>query len=494
MSKRHSNGSSNYNNGNAVAPPQSDTAILLRRQMMAINSILSERAALAGGLGQQFGGKRDIYNAAGYPKNLAFADYDNKYERQEMAGRIVRLPAQWTWREPPTIRDGDEDNTEFLRVWNELTGVSVDNIADQKSIWHYLERADKISGIGRFGLLYIGLSDKSGEPKDPITSGLTLDDFLYLQPIDEGCVQNIVFDNASDSPRYGQPLRYSVRLDTPHYHTSSDSGGKTGKTVDVHWSRVIHIADDLKSDDVYGKPRLKGVFNLLNSLEKVTAGAGEAAWQLMQKGYVTTTKDGYSLDPGTGTGSSTAEITTSEIESFVHGLSRFLELEGVDFSVLGGEMTDPSGLVKTIVSLISGETGIPQRLLLGNEQGQLASGQDERNWGNVIESRQKNFAEPIILRPLISRLVYTGILPKPTSGGYRVEWPDTFKLNEIEESERDGNMGMAMGRMVQDAKMPLETFMREFYGWSDDQIAAMYAAKEREENFAFRDTVTGIEQ
>jgi len=478
---------------NGVMPP-SEKSIAIRRQMMAINSVLQSRSELAGGLGTQFGGKRDIYNAAGYPKNLTFEDCNDKYERQEIAGRIVRLPAQWTWREPPKLKDGDNEDSEFINAWNKLTSVDVSNIKDQKSIWHYLERVDKISGIGRFGLLFIGLSDNAGKFEDPIPDGnLTTEDFMYLQPLDEGCVMSIKFDNDPTSSRYNLPEMYSVSLDTANYHSKSDDDSKSGKTVQVHWSRIIHIADDLKSDDVYGKSRLKNVFNLLNVLEKVTAGAGESAWQLMNKGYIATTKDGFGLESGTGTGSATSEISTSELESFVHGLTRFLELEGMDVNVLGGEIVDPSGVIQTVISLISGETGIPQRLLLGNEQGQLASGQDERNWGNVIESRQATFAEPVILRTLISRLIFCGILPKPNSQNYTVEWADTFKMNELEESERNENEGIAMARAVESG-MPLETYLKEIKGWGDDKINAMYQAKERERNFEFGDNVTGIEQ
>lgn len=494
MSKRHSNGKSNYNNNREVAV-STDVATTFRRQIMVLNSALQSRANLAAGLGTQFNGKRDIYTAAGYPKTLDFDDYNDKYERQDIAGRIVSLPSEWTWREAPEIQDGDEDDTEFIKAWEELTTIDVKNIADQKTIWHYLQRADKVSGIGRFGLLLIGISDKGGELNKPIPDGgLSLEDFLYLQPLDEAAVTIDKLDNDPTSPRFNLPETYKIYIEDS-IQSSGDSGNRerSGNQQTVHWSRVIHIADDLKSDEIYGKPRLKGIFNLLNVLEKVTAGAGESAWQLMNKGYIASTKDGYSLDAGTSTGSSTSEITTDEVESFIHGLTRFLELEGMDVQVLGGEIVDPSGLVKTIITLISGETGIPQRLLLGNEQGQLASGQDERNWGSFILSRQKNFAEPIILRPLISRLIFTGILPEPTSGGYTVKWADTFKLNELEEAEVRQREASALADVV-NAGMPIETYLSEFLGWSEDQIDAMFAAKEREEMFEFRDTVTGVRQ
>lgn len=485
------------NETNGTSTTQSEQAIALRRSMMAINSVLQSRANLAGQLGTQFGGDRDVYASAGYPKTLDYEHYNNKYERQEIAGRIVRLPAQWTWREPPMLKDGDKGDTAFTDAWKTLTSIGVKDIADQKTIWHYLERADRVSGIGRFGMLLIGLSDKSGSSlANPIPSG-TLDDkdFLYLQPLDEGAVTIESLDKDQRSRRFNLPEFYKVYVESSvHADEITGRSAKTGKQERVHWSRVVHIADTLKTDEIYGKPRLKGVYNLLNVLEKVTAGSGEAAWLLMNKGYITSTKDGYTLAAGTETGDASSEVTTTEIQNFVHGLTRFLELEGVDVNVLGGEVVDPSGLINTIIALISGETGIPQRLLLGNEQGQLASSQDERNWGSYIQGRQKNFAEPIVLRPLISRLIFTGILPEPESGNYTVEWPDTFSLNELEKAEQNEKNGNAIADAVGRGGMPLETYLREFLNWSDDQVEAMYTAKEREMNLGFEDRITGIDQ
>jgi len=204
------------NETNGTSTTQSEQAIALRRSMMAINSVLQSRANLAGQLGTQFGGDRDVYASAGYPKTLDYEHYNNKYERQEIAGRIVRLPAQWTWREPPMLKDGDKGDTAFTDAWKTLTSIGVKDIADQKTIWHYLERADRVSGIGRFGMLLIGLSDKSGSSlANPIPSG-TLDDkdFLYLQPLDEGAVTIESLDKDQRSRRFNLPEFYKVYVES----------------------------------------------------------------------------------------------------------------------------------------------------------------------------------------------------------------------------------------------------------------------------------------
>ena len=66
----------------------------------------------------------------------------------------------------------------------------------------------------------------------------------------------------------------------------------------VHWSRVIHIAENAGGTGVYGLPRLQSVYNRLEDLLKIMAGSGESAWRLLYKGW--------SPPPKTATTSTTA--------------------------------------------------------------------------------------------------------------------------------------------------------------------------------------------
>jgi len=117
---------------------------------MKVLSYVAQRAGLAGALGQQFSGNRDLYDALGYKKVLRFRDYFAKYDRENIAGRIVDMPASASWRRTPTVKDGEEEdeNTEFEQAWGKLS--------DRLGIYHYLERADRLAGIGRFAVLVIG--------------------------------------------------------------------------------------------------------------------------------------------------------------------------------------------------------------------------------------------------------------------------------------------------------------------------------------------------
>lgn len=454
----------------------------LQEAIFAINRLYQSRAELATQLGKQYEGKRDVYKAAGYKKEIEFLDYDAKYTRQDIAGRVVDAPAIATWSEPPEIRDGDEGETPFTKMWEKLVNFNklVDSIDDQKSIWHFLTRIDMMSGIGRYGVLLVGINDGLDLDK-PLTKNTPFStspdtpkipaQFLYLSPYDEKAADINSVSNSPKSRRFNLPETYTISM-------SADLLNVDGPTIrqTVHWSRVIHVAEGLRNNEIFGTSRLEGIYNRLDDLEKILAASGEAAWRLAQKGIIASARKGKELTDDD-------DAHKSAVEDFVHDLTRYLEVEGMDITVLGGEIVDPTGIVKSFVSIISAETGIPQRMLLGSEAGHLASEQDERNWASRITTRQIEYAEPVILRPLISRLIYSGILPSPTSGGYQVIWPSVMKLSALEESERRGKEASALSAAVGPEKLPIETYLKEFLGWTDDQITVLFETRVKEMNF-----------
>lgn len=118
-----------------------NTGLALNEAALTVMSALSSRAQLAATLGKSFGGDRDLYQVLGYPLEISAQQYAAKYQRQDVAGKLVDLPARDTWRKPPLIKDGgDEAATKFTQAWGKLV--------DARRLWHYLERLDRLSGLG----------------------------------------------------------------------------------------------------------------------------------------------------------------------------------------------------------------------------------------------------------------------------------------------------------------------------------------------------------
>lgn len=401
----------------AVENASGAKAGLNAQEIVTLSSVLG-RAQLSRALrgGSQFNGARDMYETLGYKRNPTFDDFLEKYRRQDLAGKVVDLPPQDTWRKPPVIQDGAEDSSLDAPISPFLQGIKF--LVDQRRLWHYLMRVDKLAGIGRYGVLVIGTAGANSLSEPLAANSLSSpQDVIYLSVFSEKSATVQTLDRQPESQRFGLPELYTLAL------------GEGLGTANAHWSRTIHVADDLLEDDIYGMPRLERVLNRLDDVLKLVGGGSEAAWKNMDRGLHADVRDGFDLDE------SQEEALSDEIDEYIHGLRRFIRTQGVDLDLLGSDMVDPTGMFQALIALIAAASDIPQRILLGSERGELASGQDEANWAGSVASRQTQFAEPVILRPFIDRLISAGALPEPSSGTYKVSWPSLFELNDIEKAE-----------------------------------------------------------
>lgn len=369
--------------------------------------------------GVTYGGKRDVWETAGYEKQPSFAHFYSLYRRDPIAGRIVDMPAKTTWREPPWLVEEGEEATEFTDAFGKL--------AKKLNLWRYFERVDRLAGVGRYAVLLIG--SRGGESlQTPLAKVQGSDSIAYLQVYSE---QNAAIEKwvtSATDERFGQPELYKIRV------TSVDSF-KTREML-VHWTRVIHVAEDLLEDEVFGRPRLERVLNRLMDLDKVAASTGEAYWQAVVRILTA------NVDPGATMSPEDMKLLDERLLEVTHDLRRQVTAQGVDLSWLPSEIPSVKDIGGFYFSLIAAGSGIPQRILFGSEMGELASTTDQQTWFGLIDERQEQFAEPTILRAFVDRMIRLGALPGPeTEGEYLVQWPSLFK--ETESAKADLNLKRA---------------------------------------------------
>ncbi|MEW5724775.1 MAG: phage portal protein [Thermodesulfobacteriota bacterium] len=428
----------------------------IRERLQVLTATVS-RAALAGMIGQSYGGDRDIYSALGYKRTLVFEDYRLRYERQGLAGRVVDAPCDATWRVHPRVTESAGEETDFEKAWDELV--------KRLQVWSVLKRADKLAGIGQYGILLLGFNDQ-GDLSAPVERAGEL---LYSQPYYEAdaAVATLVTDRFN--PRFGLPETYTLK-----------TGGLQGQavaTINVHWSRVIHIAEGRASSNIYGTPRLKRVYNDLQALELVAYGSSEMFWRGALPGRA------LILDKEAEVAEEDLDKLKLELDAFEHNLRRWLRLQGMTVQDLAPQVADPSQHVDVFLTLISAATGIPKRILSGSERGELASSQDESNWNVLIDSRRRDYGENVILRPFIDRLIEVGALPSPKEP-YAVEWPDIFEPSEKEQAETGRIRTESLGRYVSspgaETILPPKVFLRKVLKLTDDEIKDIEKSLESE--------------
>lgn len=421
-----------------------------RKWLTNTTSVIQSRLAIAGQLGKQFGGNRDLYQIFGYSRDLTYDQFRARYERDSIAGRVVEAPADATWRHAPILTDDPLKPFEIsdqIRAINE-TWLQIEKRVSGRLALH---RADQLAGMGRYSLLLIGTRD-GRDLRRPARQNLSPEDILYMTPYSEKSVEIREYESNPRSERFGKPVMYEI---TMNGDINTDARISQQKLL-VHWSRVIHVAENLLENEIFGEPRLKRVYNLFDDLAKVCGGGAEIFWLIGNRGVSAT------MDPEANLDSDIQNRMQEEIDNYVNGLSRSLLLQGVDVKPLGADNADPSSIFNMVISLISGATGIPQRILLGSERGELASSQDRANWDDRIRERQQNFAEPVMFRPLMTRLMEYGALPQ--IDGFNVYWPEHKVASDNERAEVAARMAQAVASLAnQRSKIVVPSEFREKY-------------------------------
>jgi hypothetical protein len=401
------------------------------RTAQQLATTLVNRARFSNIDGVTFGGKRDMYKALGYKRQLFPRDYRSRYRRNGVAARIVEAKPQDTFRGGGNLVETPDpmNVTKFEQAWYDLD--------KRLRVWPTFQKADILTGIGQYGIILLGAP---GRVETPLIKCAPMDlKFLVAYAEDDAVVTE--FDNDETSERFGLPLYYAIKRSDARTPASVNTA-VIGKKV--HFSRVIHIAEIL-DDRTYGFPRLERVWNLLDDLEKVTGGGAEAFWKRADAGMQ------IALDPTMNLDADEIARMKDETDDYIHGLKRVIRTRGVDMKQLGSDVANLAPSAEGIITQLSASTGIPQRILMGSEQAKLAAIQDRTNWDERIESRRAEYAEPFIVRPFITRMIELGVMPAPETGDYSVAWSQIRTMDDGEKADlgnRWADINQKMGEDV----------------------------------------------
>ena len=446
--------------------------------------------------------RRKIESECGYPatEELTAERYKQIYEREPLAARVVNLFPSGCWQSPPELFETEDvDNvTAFEEAWDELNknlqgpGFYQEEGGSGNVVWEYLERADMLTGIGHYGAILLGVSG-GGELSDPLDlldkpeqleeqeeTGTGVEDqeeepgtdaskqLLFVRPLDETSCEIKSYNNDTESPRYGMPEMYNVTLENPGHHPVSTQVQST-RSVDVHWTRIVHLADNLESSEIFGAPRMRVVYNRLYDLFKLYGGSAEMYWLGAFFGL------SFETHPQLG-GEVTVDTAAmrEQIENYQNSLQRYLSTPGMTVKTLAPQISDPTPQIDVQIEALCIVFGVPKRIFMGSERGELSSGQDARAWYAVLQHRRTSYVTPRLIVPFIDRLIQIGVLPMPES--YQVKWSDLGTLTDAERAEVAVKQTDAMSKYiagnVEGIMDPLDYYTR-ILGFSDTEAMAI---------------------
>tara|TARA_R110002096_G_scaffold431536_1_gene646898 strand:- start:3089 stop:4972 length:1884 start_codon:yes stop_codon:yes gene_type:complete len=284
-------------------------------------------------------------------------------------------------------------------------------------------------------------------------------EIIFLRTFDSSLVTIKGREKDLTNPRFGHPTSYNINFEDPSTYT--DAGDNANfSTQEVHWSRVIHVADNLGVSEIFGPPRMQAVFNRIVDVHKLYGGSAEMYWRGAFPGL------SFETHPQLGGDVEISEGLKDDMEQYMNGLQRYLALTGMSAKSLAPQVVDPNPQIDAQITAICIRLGIPKRKFMGTERGELSSSMDDDEWNDKLQARQMNFITPRIIVPFIDRLIELQVLPEPDEG-YQVEWPDIHNLSDQVKAEILVKRVEAMAKFIQggvEGMMALKDFyMREMH-------------------------------
>jgi len=357
--------------------------------------------------GMQFKNHRDFYTIFGWERRVTSAMCSALYNYHGIARAVNDTPVDTTWRYKPQITSTDG----FAK--------QIDTLDRRIRLYNALQTADRVSGIGQFGIIVLGIRGQSYEK--PLRK-FKLDDLVKLE----------VFQDAEVSLEMEAAEQKSKeQANTPRYYYGIKYY-KIGITR-IHPSRVIHIAEN-SVDGIYGHSRLLPIYNQLHDMWKISGSSAEqfyisASLLLSAQGI-----DGFKIKAADGV------ALQEKLLELVNRMKGFLVSNGFEIKNIAPDIVSPKDSWEVMEKFISATSRIPRRILFGSEMGQLASTQDQNNYYERIESRQKNYVTECIINVLFDKLIAFSDLEKTT---YSITWHKLSSLTDKEVAESVKEYGTA---------------------------------------------------
>lgn len=466
--------------GKQKAKLRANAVELIMNALTANLNPLARQTLLNGG--DPLNDTHKIDRDCGYKRNLVVADYQEMYDREGIATRLVEIMPEECWKVTPTVYETEdvEEVTEFEKAMEDLLR--------EIDIWHFLHRADILAGVGQYGVILLGVDDGAATLAEPIQpkEGLKL---IFMQPLGQQQAVIEKINRDKNSEYYGQPEIYKCKLSgDPLQATNDPQTVEDLSDVKVHRSRILHLAEELGASNVYGRPIQQTVWNRLIDLRKILGGSAEGLWRA---GFP------YLNFNATGdvdmTPQEKAELK-EELVLLTEGLQRALATRNLEAKTLAMSVQSPADAFMVQLKAISIARRIPLRKLMGSEEGKLAAEQDSESWVERVMGRRERYLTPVIRR-FVKWLIEYGILPAPAEeNDFTIAWPDPRMPSKKEVAETARDIAAALKAYIDSGAstlMPPEFFFtlvlnlsieetREILEKAEEEIAKQEEKEEEE--------------
>lgn len=400
---------------------------------------------IAGQLSQNL---RDIYGSRdtkhpkawedyGYKTELEFEDHYQMYRRFGIAKAGIKMPVNMCWKTFPKIMEGEEgdaDKRGEATPWEAL----IKSIFKSLKLMRKLKRVDEFQRVGHYGAFVVQVRGTGDEPDwgKPLNK-IRADQVVKFIPLYEVQLEPTKWDSDDKSERYGEPTMYQFQESRLNDSNTEDN---RLRVVTVHHSRVIIFAEGADDESIYGVPANEAGFNDLITMEKIIGAGGEGFWKSakMPTVYTNTSKDAPAP--------SADEIDEMDaaIKDFAEGVDKYLMTGGLDPKVLSSVMSDPKEPFTIALQSYSASIEVAGKLLVGSQEGKLASEEDARFTMQAMQSRREDFGT-IMVQSCVDWMFAHGIINKIE---YYVEWDDLLAPSDKDKFELGAQLSKIIVEMT----------------------------------------------
>ncbi|HEB0947661.1 TPA: DUF1073 domain-containing protein [Enterobacter cloacae] len=348
----------------------------------------------------------------GFPEQVTYENLYALYRRGGIAHGAVEKLVGKCWQTNPEIIEGDDaDESKDETTWEKKSKQVFTN-----RLWRAFADADRRRLVGRYAGILLHIRDG----KDwnlPAIKGRGLQKVSVAWA---GSLTVSEWDTGINSKTYGQPKMWQYAERLPN---------GSSRRVNIHPDRVFILGD--YSDDAIGF--LEPAYNAFVSLEKVEGGSGEsflknAARQLnvnFEKEI-----DFNNLASLYGVSIDELQDKFNEVAGEINrGNDVLMTTQGATVTPLVTAVADPTATYNVNLQTAAAGVDIPTRILVGNQQAERSSTEDQKYFNTRCQSRRGDLSFEI--EDFCDKLIELSILD-PVSQK-TVIWDD---LNAQSDSEK----------------------------------------------------------
>lgn len=336
----------------------------------------------------------------GFPEQVTYENLYALYRRGGIAHGAVEKLVGKCWQTNPEIIEGDDaDESENETTWEKKSKQVFTN-----RLWRAFADADRRRLVGRYAGILLHIRDG----KDwnlPAIKGRGLQKVSVAWA---GSLTVSEWDTGINSKTYGQPKMWQYEERLPN---------GSSRRVNIHPDRVFILGD--YSDDAIGF--LEPAYNAFVSLEKVEGGSGESFLKNAARQLALS----FDKEIDFASLASMYNVSIDELQDRFNDAARemnrgndvLLSLQGASVTSLVSPVSDPSPTYNVNLQTAAAGVDIPTRILVGNQQAERSSTEDQKYFNARCQSRRgelsfeiEDFCDKLIELQVIDAVVQKAVI------------------------------------------------------------------------------------